>query len=293
MKPTLLFYGNCQAAALRVLFAADAAIADHYNVLHVPSFDDRIPDAVGVLPEEIAAAEIFFDQYDKAPFPRHDLLPADCLKITYPSIDLNLLWPLFCVNIFNDAPTPEFLWGHFPYGDRVVVDCVKRGLSAAQARAYYAQSSHTHLPKLERFEKLEYARLRARDARCDVKLAEYVIETFRKQNLFWAVNHPSMPALAELCHRLIDAAGDRAPVLAGAEIDATIATLHPEGPLGFIHVPVHPAIADHLGLAWYPRDGGPYYGLRDNRVSYDDYFAQMIDIAVEVRDGRAQAVGSG
>jgi hypothetical protein len=294
VKPTLLFYGNCQAAALRVIFSADPVVTEHFRVVYVPSFDDRIPDAERADAEAIRATTIFFDQHDRAPFPQADLLSDDCARITFPSIDLNLLWPLHCVNMFNDAPTPDRLWGSFPYGDRVIVQSVESGLSAEATIGGYAAASASQLPNLDRFEKLEHARLLARDAKCDVKFADYVLGSFRQKNLFWCVNHPTMTALAELSHRLIDAAKDRSAALAGAPIDATIASLHPEGPLNFIRVPVHPAIADTFRLEWYPRDGGAHYGLRDERRSYDDYFADMAACSVRVRDAkRAIGVGTG
>ncbi len=287
MKPTLLFYGNCQAAALSVIFSADPTIAEAYNVLHIPSFDDRIPDSVAVNDEAIAATTVFFDQHDKAPFPKGDILPADCRRVTFPSVDLFLLWPLHCVNVYNDAPTPQTLWGRFPYGDRAVVDGVMQGLSAGEVLASYETASQRALPDLDRFEKLEYARLRARDAQCEVKMSDFVVGAFRTQNLFWCVNHPSMFALRELTHRLIAAAGEQATELQRAAIDATIATLHPEGPLSDMHAPIHPAVVDHFKLEWYPRDDGPYFGLRDNRLTYQQYLREMIECSVRVRDEAA------
>jgi hypothetical protein len=191
MKPTLLFYGNCQAAALRVIFSADPVVTERFRVVYVASFDDRIPDAERPDESAIRAASIFFDQHDRTPFPQPDLLPSDCVRVTFPSIDLNLLWPLHCVNLYNDAPTADRLWGSFPYGDRVIVEAVKSGKSAEQTFEEYLASSGDQLPNLERFERLETARLRARDTKCDVKFADYVLSAFRKQNLFWCRTEPS------------------------------------------------------------------------------------------------------
>jgi hypothetical protein len=284
MTRTLLFYGNCQAAALCVIFAADPVISGVYRVVHVPSFDDRIPNAERVGLEEIGAAAIFLDQHDRTPFPHLELLPPDCLRITFPSVDFNLLWPLDCINVFNDAPTTEFPWGHFPYGDRVVVESVKRGESADEVIGHYLESARGLLPNLDRFATLEYARLRARDEKCEVKFADFVIENFRDTNLFWCVNHPTLPALTELCHRLVAAVNERSMVPFKASIAETVAKLDPEGPLGFLHVPIHPAVVEHFGLRWYPRDEGQYYGIRGSRLTYGEYLKKMLDVAVSVRD---------
>ncbi len=285
MKPVILFYGNCQAGALSGIFAADPVIAEDYDVLYIPNFDDRIPDAKKVGPEEIKAAAIFFDQHDwSGTYPHEDLLSPDCLRISFPSIDWHLLWPLECGNIFNEAPTPQWPWGRFPYGDRIVVEGIERGESAHEIRGHYPESSKAKLPPLDRYAELEFARLRARDAKCDVKMAEFVIENFREQNLFWCTNHPTLPALHVLCHRLIAAVAERSAVPLRESIDDVISKLDPEGPLGNIHVPVHPAVADHFQLQWYPRDGGKHYGQRGARMTYDEYYALMIEIGVNVRD---------
>lgn len=284
MKPALLFYGNCQAAALSVIFSADRGITEHFRVAHIPSFDDRIPDAERIGPEEIAATAMLFDQVDRAPFPYRELLKPECVRVTFPSLDFNLLWPFYCVNTFNSAPTPDQLWGAFPYGDRVVVTRVARGDEANDILRYYTSSSGQELPNLKRFAELEFARLQSRDRKCDVAMSDYVIQTFREQQLFWCVNHPNARALNELSHRLLRVAQQLCPDLAFADINETMAAMHPEGPLGFFHAPIHPAVVEHFQLHWYPADDEPVFGMRGHRVTQGDYLSQMIDESVRVRE---------
>jgi hypothetical protein len=93
-----------------------------------------------------------------------------------------------------------------------------------------------------------------------------------------------LPALRELCHRLIATVNERSAVPLRESIDDVISKLDPEGPLGNIHVPVHPAVAEHFQLQWYPRDGGKHYGQRGVRMTYDEYYALMIEIGAGVRD---------
>jgi hypothetical protein len=288
MQRTILFYGNCQAGAVAEVFRSDPQIASAFAIRHMASFDDpEAPPASGISVEDTRNAAVLFEQFDPVPFPYRDALPADAVAATFPAVDFNLLWPLSCVNPYND-PTPDLPWGHFPYGDRIIVDCVKRGLSADDAWEHYRTASETALPDLERFLKLERGRLAAREMKVDVKFSEFIFEHFAEQNLFWCVNHPTLEPLRALSSKLVDAIGGRDSVLAAMNVDATIAAMPPRGPLALISVPVHPAIAEHFGLRWYP-GSGPHYGLGDATMTYDDYFRAMIACSIAMRESEARA----
>ena len=139
--PTLLIYGNCQAGALSVLLGADSTIAQEFRVRYLPSFDDRVPGSKVLPAEDVQVAALLLEQVDPQPFPYRDLLPSHCVTLTFPAVDLNLLWPLTCPNPLNDQPTDATPWGHFPYGDRVILDCVQRGLSVDDTLDYEESSS--------------------------------------------------------------------------------------------------------------------------------------------------------
>ena len=284
MKPAILFYGNCQAGALAVIFGADPIIKASFDVTYAASFDDRTSSKVTLTREVVGTTAILFEQHDPKVFPMRALLPPNCLTVTFPSIDLNLLWPLHCANPFNDTPTAETPWGRFFYGDRIIVDCIQRGLSAAETIQIYEHSSAQHLPNLDRFAALEAARLASRDLKCTVTMADFILAHFREKNLFWTVNHPTMAALRELSSRLIERAKLRSIVFYSVQLDATIAGLPPQGPLGELRVPVHPNIANHFKLTWYPDEASKQYGLRREPLTYREYFGQMTECAASVRD---------
>jgi hypothetical protein len=280
---TVVIYGNCQAAALASILSADRSMNSHYRVCYFASFDDRIPDRVDVRREEVDVAAFLFEQYDPKSFPHRDRLPSDCVTVTFPSIDCNLLWPLTTANTFNDEPSAEFPWGHFPYGDRVIVDAVGRGLSVSEVLEYYQSESYRQLPSLDRFERIERARLAARDKKCDIKMTEFVFSHFREERLFWSVNHPTMRPLREICGRLTDVIREHEPTFEDT-IDETIEALPPQGPLALIRVPIHLAVAEHFGLNWFGLDS--VYGIGDSRLTSDEYFLNMTRYSVDVRDAQ-------
>lgn len=285
VKPVLICYGNCQASAIAWLFRSDPTIDAAFDVHYLANFDSRIPGTSVLAAETVASAAIFFEQFGRVTFPYEAELPETCVRVTFPSIDLNLLWPLHVKrNPLNDPPTPEHLWGHFPNGDRVINDAVMRGGSADEIVASYPAASAAALPNLERFEKIEWARLRARDAKCDVKMADFVSREFTRQRLLWCINHPTLSTLRELGLRLIGAAREKRAVISTDTLDETIASVPPQGPLGFLIVPIHPLISDRLGLEWIPNADETVYGLRDEPLTYSAYFRMMTKYAIAARE---------
>jgi hypothetical protein len=285
-KPTLLVYGNCQAGAVGTILGIDPILTEAYNVRYLPSFDDRVPGSRDLAPEVIARTALLLEQYDPNPFPFRDKLAASCRTLTFPSVDLNLLWPLRCVNPLNDPPTEAFPWGHYPEGDRVILDCVQRGLSADETVAYYQMHAGDGLPDLDRYRDMEQARLKGRDSKCSVTMSDFVFTGFLRANLFWCANHPTMAALRELCVRLLKAAADVLPEAKLVDVDRTIAVLPPQGPLGFLCVPIHPAIVEHFDLEWYRQDEGRNYGLRDFPMTYVEYLHGMASTAIQALNAK-------
>jgi hypothetical protein len=282
--PAILVYGNCQAGAVSAILGPAPGIKDVFEVRYLPSFDDRVPGSRDLDPESIGRTTLLLEQFDRNPFPFRELLSADCKTVTFPSIDLNLLWPLRCANPLNDAPTEDFPWGHYPEADRIILDCVERGMSADETLAYYNEHSAEKLPNLRRYAEMERARLQAREANCDVAMSDVVFGTFAATNLFWCANHPTMSPLRDLCSRLMRAAAIHDPRLANADIDAAISVMPPQGPLGFLRVPIHPAIVAHFAMTWYAAEDGRSYGIRSSPLTYDEYFHGMAETAIRSRD---------
>ena len=280
-KPTLLVYGNCQAGAVSAIFGADPALAEAYCVHYLPSFDDRVSGSRNLAPGVIGRTVLLLEQFDANPFPYRDQLPPHCAKIVFPSVDLNLLWPLRCANPLNDQPTDATPWGHYPEGDRIIIDCVQRGLTADETIAHYRGHAHEHLPNLNRYAEMEKARLQAREAKCDVVMSDFVFERLSSDRLFWTANHPTSVSLRELCGRLLAAAEPALPESCFVDIDRSLTMFPQEGPLGFLSVPIHPLIVEHFNLRWYGPGEGTDYGLRVAPVTYNDYFYGMASTAIE------------
>lgn len=277
---TIIVYGNCQAEAVVALMNRYSGLAGRYRVLYLRSFEHPTEGWQQLSPEEIARCAVLLEQHDPRAFPYVEALPEDCSRLKFPAVDFNLLWPFNRVNPYNEPETPELPFGSFPYGDRMIVDAIERGVPGPQVLADYLEQWDEYNLDLDRLLALEDARLLARDARCDIKLGAYVLTTFRSIRLFWTVNHPTMDLLLEVTAQLLNGAFPNAPRVSRSILGKELVPVFGErGPLGAISVPIHPRVAEHFGLTWYdPRER--FRAFDGTQYTYEEYFRAMIDLSL-------------
>lgn len=272
VQRTLIVYGNCQAQAVTAVLEKDPIASSLFRVVYVRSYDHPTDSAQDVASEDVASCALLFEQHDRRAFPHRELLPADAKVIKFPSIDLSVLWPFNSVNPYSVPEPPDFPFGRFPYGDRVVLNCIDSGMGVEKTLEYYFTAWDSYAPDLRRLFEVEAARIKARDARCDVKMGDLVLSLFGKKRMFWTVNHPTPVILTELIERLIHAAGVVNPVLSDVDVEATMQThFGPRGPLGIVNIPVHPKVAEFYGLDWYDYNE-PNQNFDLTQYTYEEYF---------------------
>lgn len=285
VKPAIIVYGNCQAEAISAVLTNDPVASDNFEVLYVPSF--RHPTRRDTLREEhFERAALLLEQHDPHPFPHHARLSNRCQTITFPATDFNLLWPFNCTNPYDQPEPDTFPYGHFPYGNRIIAQCVARGMTETAILEYYFTRWEDFAPPLDRLFDLEVARLQARDAECHVKISDYIFSEFRRQRLFWTINHPASALLRELLQRLLLRASSQEAIFETFRVDETIDfRFNPEGPLGVVSVPIHPQVISFFDLKWYDQRA-PHQSYGNIRYSSEEYFRQMIRWSIRIRDSR-------
>ena len=278
---TLVLRGDAQAESLFRALSRIAAVTERYE-LHY--FDPRRAGYPPPPQEVFDRCGAFFEQHGDEP--ESSSLGGECVRLTFPTLSLQLLWPFTCVNAFSLADPPEYPDGRFPYGNAIVVEYLSRGLSREQINAaLHSTKWEPHWPNLDDALALETGRLEALDATCDVQIGVYILEHFRERRLFNAPNLPTNGLLEVLLERLLERAfGSELAVPRGA-IAAALASWGPRDLLGVTSVPIHPKVAEHFALAWYDPD--ERYALLDQSlVTYSEYYERMIDESVAVRDAR-------
>ncbi|MEO7547694.1 MAG: WcbI family polysaccharide biosynthesis putative acetyltransferase, partial [Ramlibacter sp.] len=173
-------------------------------------------------------------------------------------------------------PEPGYPWKRYPHGDAIGLQIAQAGLSGPLSLAAYLDLSLREMPDLlERLQR-DTDRMRHYDVHCDVKLADFVLENFRKQHLFWTYCHPSQACIQELALRVAAAAR---PVLGGTQARAQecISAMPAFGGVGGLQVPIHPVVADTLGLQFC--QPGQTYLWYSQTWTFNDYIQRYIGYA--------------
>lgn len=273
---TLVLHGDSQAEAIALILRSLEPVNRRYAVVYTPEEDGGHVSA-----EVLASCDLFCEQRRASAGKAAVKLPKHVRRLSFPTLELHLLWPFYCVNPFNRPEPPKFPFGKFPYGDNFIINCIKRGTPADQIIEYYRPDRWPATwPNLDAIFQIETMRLSSQDAVNDVKVGAFILKYFRRIRLFWALNAPSNHLLAETVYRLLHAAFGSDEVCGREEIRKTLASFGPRDLLAGASVPIHPLVAGHFNLQWYKRDERCGF-VGDRELTFDEYFSEMISTASE------------
>ncbi|RYF41051.1 MAG: hypothetical protein EOO25_10965 [Comamonadaceae bacterium] len=184
-------------------------------------------------------------------------------------------WPFECAEPRGQAE-PGYPWKRYPHGDSVGLQIAQAGLSGPLAVAAYLDLSMREMPDLQERLQRDVDRMHRYDSHCDVKLADFVLDNFRKQHLFWTYCHVSETCIQELALRMAAAAR---PLLGGTQARAAqcIAARMGFGGLGDVQVPIHPVVAATLGLQFCEAERT--YRWYSQQWTFYDYIQRYIGYA--------------
>ena len=281
MKPTFVIYGNCQGGVLAQATQFMPSITDQYDVVYLRSFDHPTEGVAEIDPEVMRRCGIFWRQLDEsAPFIFEGERAKGLREITFPPVDLGVLWP-FQTHDALLGPDAEYEYGMFPYGDRILMQVADEGLVGADGLGRADALYRERLLDLDRYLEMEFARLQRREQGATVRMAAYVLSSFKSQRLFWAYNHPTRPLLRTLTNRLIEATWPEARQ-AGHDLHRIGDRIF-DGwdPLNNLQVPVQPSVAGHLGLTWWTPDLKHRFHADDVWLTSSEYARLYIDERVK------------
>lgn len=277
---TIVVYGTCQAAVLAEMLASLDDLNDDYRFVFAANHafpgeaqPRPVPDAylrdVALLLEQPGR------ENDPALLALKARLPAACPVIRYPTFWMSSLWPFECPEP-RKPHDPAYLWGRYPHGDIIGLEIARTGLRGPLAVAAYLDLSARKMPDLQRRLERDLDRMRADDRRCDVRLGDYVEATFLREQLFWTFGHVSQAGMAEMARRVATVAR---PILGGNDERATACLATAKGPevMEAMQLPIHPLVAERLGLAygtpdqvyrWYSQDW-TFFEYIERYIAYD------------------------
>jgi hypothetical protein len=264
---TVIISGNCHGRFLRRSLSR-ALAGQPYEVIWARHMGGRGQDAAD--DEALRRCAFVLQQtgHQTSDLIGKEALPSDCRIIRFPIVWMNSLWPLNCLDPRNPAGGPDNR-GPFPYGDRMLLQFLEEESAPDEAVERWFEADPGKWKKLDRFHEINVAKARQLDLDADVKLGQFVLDTFRRERLFVTYNHPSPQMLQHMAQALCEALGfaDARPALPKANQDG----------VGEIQVPIHPKVAAHFGLEWFDPDA--LYRYFDEHLSAREYMLRYAGFA--------------
>lgn len=279
----IILFGNCQTPYVAALLAQPGVLRENIGILcvlnHAPEGEDVFyPDR-----ELLDRCVFYLEQHDgRAEVPVREFLrqnlPDNCPRLVFPSFALSLLWP-FSIPEPRKNPVPTFPWGVYPYGNLIALQIANRGLRGAEAVTAYMEITTSKMPDFDVALNREAQLHEYRDNASDIRIGDYVLSNFRRRNLFCTSMHVSAEAIGELASRIFNALDRR---LRGdhetchAILQAAIAA---SPSMDQLEEPIHPAIAETLGLEFHRKD--MKYKWYDQLWTHDEYMERYIAYDVD------------
>ena len=285
-RSVILIYSNCQGIDLIRLMRTSAVMRSRYDVRLVQFhlIDEGSDSLTPTLLEDV---DIVWEQlgtdYPQHRALMHELRPAGAKTITFPSLNMLSLWPFTGMD-HRFVKEPLYPAGRYPWPDYVAAELDPRGELVSDQVLFdrYMEATAAKLPDLERRLAMDVARWRERDATCDVKAADHLVQSFRTHQLFYSFARPTPFAIRKIFEQLLAFTVQDTGLLAeaGAELDGLLRFY-----VGYDmeECPVHPLVAAHFGLQWYDPDG--VYRHHSNAFTYRDYIIRYMRFDPYVRGG--------
>jgi len=241
-RRTIGFIGNCQTELLHRAFASIVPADQVRSFYH---FFDIADDAREQARAELALCDDLLVQ-DIKNFEgyglRNEILPRTNI-ILFPFLYFAALWPYDDFNGLRDnhARAQDDPALHTViYYDGVLGKLRKLGGDADARITAYRALDVKGLVAPERILDFEMRRLEGMDARFKMDIGAFILAEFRQQKLFYTVNRPCGLLLEKLLAFIIDA----------LKLDLVLPAMPQLDELGATEVPVHPKIAEQLGMTW-------------------------------------------
>ncbi len=278
-KPAIVIYSNCQGMDLIRLVRSAPTLAASLDIrllqFHLIDHGEEVltPD---LFDNCIYVWEQLGTDYPQHREQMHALRPPTAKVVTFPSLNMLSLWP-FTGGDARIRKEPMYQIGRYPWSDVVGAELGAnpqfRNLSDAELLKLYFQHTTKKMPDLDRRLAIDVMRWRERDAACDVKLADYLLENFRKIQLFYTFARPSPHCSGMILKQLLaeSLADTNQLTTAVTELDHLLRFF-----VGYDmeECPIHPAVAEHFGLEWYKAEAGHRHHA--HRLSFNEYMVRYL-----------------
>lgn len=243
----IVFIGNCQAGALRQLYARFVQPHTRHEALHVASYENLTK----VDRERIESADtIVLQMQDFAAkagtLPLRDGVPL----YRFPVVSGAFLWPFGGRERPGNRSVPFRSGGSYPrqLGDSWLNRMIRDGVSAEEATRRYLDLDVATITDLDRLYRISLTKQQRMDDALGFQVAAIIDKHFRDEALFLTAYHPEARIVKHLAVTVFRAMG-----VEEAIIDRMIRLQH-DSALPPSAAPIHPSVARHFGLRYITPD---------------------------------------
>jgi len=204
----IVFYSNCQGNGLKFFLEKVFKNSNFYIIKNYELIMYKRP-----LPKKILnSADILIYQplinkgiYSTDSDNMLSLLPKKCIKISFPYIYNDSLWILLQKNSDRVLFDKIYLNKDFTQNEIINKESIEilkeRGMSLNEVMVLYRKGKIDF--KFEKRFNRSISILKEREQKCDIKVADFILENFKKHKLFLTHNHPTTCVFIHCVNQLL------------------------------------------------------------------------------------------
>lgn len=193
----------------------------------------------------------------------------DCKLVCIPNMYFKGYWPQYCKNKYGYLTRG---YDVCPYGDSNLNSAYEEGESLENVLKNIENEQYYSEETCEKNVADSLLELKHREDRCDIKISDYIAKCYKKNRLFYAVNHPTLQLYYEMVKRILYYLDYKNPEFSSK-------TNEQDG----IEIPIYPSVAKALRLEFEIKPGYFYKPFFPQKLSMYDWMKKYINYCFEQR----------
>jgi polysaccharide biosynthesis acetyltransferase WcbI-like protein len=266
-RTRVLIVGNCQAQTIHEALVRSGEFDDRLDLkYHFVVLQQNLHE-LGKSEVENSDIVLVQDIRDWEHYPLKDHIRADTRIVKFPLLHFASLWPFDHYNGPGDKEAYEREWPNltFLYHDGLLARLRKEIPDREERLLAYRTLSVGGIINFTRLHDFERRRLVAMDKQFGCEIGRFILENFRRRKLFYTTNHPNGQIIGKLMQYL----------LRQLEMDRGYRPNSSLDHLRRLQVPVHPKVAEALGVAWANERTKYLYGGEE--ITWETYVRRYIE----------------
>ena len=262
----IVIFGNCQAGLISEALGSNPGFARRFSIKH--HFLEMASNLHDQGRRDLENCEVMLvqDIRDWDRYPLREQVPSGMPTIRFPCIRFASPWPFDAFNgpddkLARNHDLPNF---EFTYFDGLLGRLRKEIPDLEDRFSAYSSLDVRGVIDFKRLHAFEEKRLLAMDDNFSGGIGAFILDNFRRRQLFYTTAHPNGAVLKMLMKQIAGELGVRQPFWFPGELDS----------LRRLQVPVHPKVAAALNISWAKPDRT--YLVRGEKVTWDAYVRKYI-----------------